>query len=229
MTPCLPQCNIISALSFTLNGSLTNMVKLRKAMDNSVYFKIFGESYSWFRQNSIFFCPCKGVACKINTPESHLCLQWLIFFLPLSNFLLVCTLLVVFGWRFWASSTAHCLFSPILYWNIMDVVELGQFNWGVHNVRGFCPSRAYRFTWHLVGAHISWTCRQTCWCCFLKHPLLQRSPLNLVKMLSRYRYPFFKFVFKQSNLTGLSDYDFVHFPWEHVAYHYCFPQLPFEF
>lgn len=50
------------------------MVKLRKAIDNSVYFKIMGESYNWFRQKSIFFCPCKGVVCKINTPEFHLCL-----------------------------------------------------------------------------------------------------------------------------------------------------------
>lgn len=61
---------------------------------------------------------------------------------------------------------------------------------------------------------------------FLKHPSLQISPLNLVKMLSKYRLILF---FKQSNLTGLSKDGFVSFGWEHLACHYFFPQLPFEF
>jgi len=102
-------------------------ISLRKAIGNYICFKLLGEpcAYNWFRQKSIFFCPCKGAVHKIDIPESHLCLQWLIFFLPLFNVLLAYT-----PGSLWVKILVHFrargLFSPILYQNIMDVVELGQ-------------------------------------------------------------------------------------------------------
>lgn len=76
MTLCLPECNIISALSFVLKASLTKMVRLRKPIDNCIYFKLSGGLVLIIGLGkSLFFCPCKGVVHKINTTESHLCLQ----------------------------------------------------------------------------------------------------------------------------------------------------------
>lgn len=69
------------------------------------------------------------------------------------------------------------------------------------------------------------THRQTSWCCFPKHPSLQRSPLNLMKMLSRYD-TFFIF-FKQSNLTDLSNDGFIPFFWKHLACRYFFSPTAF--
>lgn len=147
-------------------------------------FKLWGGfcTYTWFRQKTVLFHLCKGAIHKISISMSHLYLQSSSCLYLTSCYLI---LLLVFAWKLWASSTAHCLISPCLFWNVMDVVELGQGSQDVQCVHGFCASRVYHFTWHLVKAPVSWTRWQNSWWFFLKHQLLQRILVSQVKIMSR--------------------------------------------